>query len=232
MYQRFAAVYDAIYGFKNYAEEAEKIEDIVRAKSPNARTLLDVACGSGEHIRHLKDKFTCIGVDLSEDLIAVSREKLPDVEFLQGDMRTFDLGRSVDVVTCLFGAVGYMLSKDELWLAITNMAKHLSANGVLIVEPWLDKHSYKEGYYTLMTAETDTMKIARANTTKRDGDHSIIEFHFLVADANGTEHFTEIHRMGLFSKEDYLAAFSAAGLVAKFDEKGLMGRGLYLATRT
>src|SRR3954470_16047880 len=104
MYQRFAAVYDAIYSFKKYAEEAEKLKEIAFSRSPNAKTWLDVACGTGTHIEYLKTDFKCTGVDLSEDLLKLAREKHADVEFLAGDMRTFDLGRQFDVVSCLFGA--------------------------------------------------------------------------------------------------------------------------------
>jgi hypothetical protein len=83
-----------------------------------------------------------------------------------------------------------------------------------------------------MTAETEDMKIARANTTLREGNVSVIDFHFLVATSEGTEHFTELHRMGLFSQSDYLSALRAAGLNVEFDEVGLMDRGLYIALRS
>ena len=231
MYQRFAAVYDAMYSFKKYAEEAEKLIAIVDENVPRAKTLLDVACGTGEHIAHLKNRFQCVGGDISDELLEVARSKSPDIEFIKGDMRTFDLGRKFDVVSCLFGAIGYMLDQNDLTKALANMANHVENGGVLIVEPWLDKSSFKEGHYTLMTAETETMKIARANTTKREGSHSLIDFHFLVATTEGTEHFTEMHRMGLFSKDEYLSAFQAAGLSVHHDDSGLMGRGLFVAKR-
>ena len=232
MYKRFAAVYDAIYKFKNYAEEADALYSIAERHGVERRSLLDVACGTGEHILHLKSRFDCRGVDLSEELLEVAKEKNPGVEFFRGDMRTFDLDKQFDVVTCLFGAIGYMTDPGELKKACANLAKHTAPNGILIVEPWLDKENFKEGYCTIMTAETDTMKIARANTTKRDADCSVIEFHFLVADANGTEHFSETHRMGLFGKEDYLNALQACGLEVEHDEKGLIGRGLFIARRS
>ena len=35
----------------------------------------------------------------------------------------------------------------------------------------------------------------------------------------------------MFTDEDYRAAFEAAGLEVELDQKGLMGRGLYLGRR-
>ena len=80
-----------------------------------------------------------------------------------------------------------------------------------------------------MNAETETMKIARANTSRRDGDISIIDFHFLVASAEGTEYFHEEHRLGLYSRETYERAFAVNNLSTTFDEQGFLGRGLFVA---
>ena len=39
-----------------------------------------------------------------------------------------------------------------------------------------------------------------------------------------------MHEIGLFSDDQYRAAFAAAGMAATPDEKGLMDRGLYIGT--
>jgi hypothetical protein len=52
----------------------------------------------------------------------------------------------------------------------------------------------------------------------------------LVGTADGVEHFTEEHQLGLFSDGEHRAAFAAAGMTVAYDEKGLMGRGLYVGT--
>ena len=43
-----------------------------------------------------------------------------------GDMRTFNLGRQFDVVTCLFRSIGYMQTPIDLLHALVNMAGHLA----------------------------------------------------------------------------------------------------------
>ena len=57
---------------------------------------------------------------------------------------------------------------------------------------------------------------------------AVLLFHYLVGTPQGVEHFTERHELALFSHEEYLAAFRAAGLEVVYDEEGLMGRGLYI----
>ena len=42
-----AELYDAIYHFKNYQRESERLRNLIDRLVPGARTLLDVACGTG-----------------------------------------------------------------------------------------------------------------------------------------------------------------------------------------
>jgi hypothetical protein len=58
-----------------------------------------------------------------------------------------------------------------------------------------------------------------------------LTFHYLVGTPDGIEHFTEDHRMGMFTEGDCVAAFRAAGMEPEHDPEGLMGRGLYVGVR-
>ena len=139
MYDRSAALYDAIYqGIgKDYAAESAEIIDLIRARRPDASTLLDVACGTGGHLEHLRTVFTVEGLEASPHMAAIARTKLgPGVAVHEDDMRRFDLGRRFDAVTCLFSSIGYLRTPDELTQALTTMARHLVPGGVLVVDPW------------------------------------------------------------------------------------------------
>jgi len=54
MFLESPELYDAIYHFKNYGRECEILREIINAAVPGARTILDVACGTGEHAKFLK----------------------------------------------------------------------------------------------------------------------------------------------------------------------------------
>ncbi|MEA2551838.1 MAG: hypothetical protein QOJ65_14 [Fimbriimonadaceae bacterium] len=229
MFSRSAEIYDAVYAFKDYASEAEKVIKIVRDRNRDARTLLDVACGTGAHLQHLTTEFHCEGIDLDPGLLEVARKRLPDITFHQGDMRVFDLGKKYDVVTCLFSSIGYVGDEQGLKRAIGSFARHLNSDGVLVVEPWFSPDRFRVGHFNLMTGETPDLKIARANTSRIENGCSVMDFHYLVASADGVNHFEECHRLALFTSDQYRNAFVENGLDVDLDTEGLMGRGLYVA---
>lgn len=232
MFDRSQRLYDLVYGFKDYPAESRRLEELIAERQPGARSLLDVACGTGKHLVELRARFEHVeGLDLDEGLLAVARERLPDVTFHAGNMIAFDLGRRFDVVTCLFSAIGYAVTEEKLRAAITAMAAHVEPGGVLLVEPWLEPEVWVPGRLHLLTVDEPDVKISRATIAGLEGTVSILDFHYLVVTNDGAEHFSEHHEAGLFTREQMLGAFESAGLHAELDEKGLIERGLYIGTK-
>ena len=64
-----------------WGEELARLEELL-ASLPPARTL-DVACGTGFLTRHLRGDVT--GLDQSEAMLALARERVPDACFVRGD---------------------------------------------------------------------------------------------------------------------------------------------------
>jgi ubiquinone/menaquinone biosynthesis C-methylase UbiE len=115
-----------VYHWKDYAPgEAEKVrERLVELGVPDDGTprLLDVACGTGGHLVHLKQWFDVAACDLNAEMLLIARERLPGLPLWQSDMRTVSLSDSsrrsvpweqVDAVTCLFSSIGYLPDTDE-----------------------------------------------------------------------------------------------------------------------
>src|SRR4026207_2400263 len=98
MFSRSARLYDAVYAsIRDYPREAAELDRLIQERSPGARTLLDVACGTGAHLEHLAG-YEAEGLDLDPEMLAVARERLPKGAFHEGDMVDFVLGERFDVV--------------------------------------------------------------------------------------------------------------------------------------
>ena len=226
---RVTEYYDKIYGFKDYQAEASKLCDLAHkyGKADGSR-LLDVACGTGQHIAHLKHNFVVEGMDISEAMLAIARQRNPGVPLHLGDMMAFDLKSRFDVITCLFSSIGYTRTLGGFERAVRCMARHLAPGGLLVVEPWLTPEAWKPGTVHALMVDEPALKIARVNTSGVDGRLSFFDLHHLIGTSQGTEHVVERHELGLFTIDEMTAAFAAAGLTAEFDPVGLTGRGILL----
>ena len=232
MFGRSAHVYDLLYSFKDYEAEARDLVALIRERDPDARSLLDVACGTGKHLELLRASFPDVaGVDLDEGLLAIARQRLPDVPLTMADMRTVDLGRTFDAVTCLFSSVGYLCDAGELASAIGRMAAHLAPGGVLVVDGWVRPDAWWPGTHVQALAETaDGVAAARVARTWREGDRSVLDMRYLIATADdGFAQERERHELTLFTDAEYRRAFEAASLEPEVVPSPMQDRDRYVA---
>jgi SAM-dependent methyltransferase len=224
--------YDGFYGVKDYGAEAGAVFAVVDRLAPHATTLLDVACGTGRHLEYFVRRFRCEGSDLDETMLAAARRRLPDVPLTAADLVTIDLGRTFDVVTCLFSSIGYARTPERLQAAIGALAAHVNAGGVLVVEPWFVPERWDEfGRVNVHVAEHGATKAVRVITTSREGHVAVLRIHYVEATPGDIRTEDRREEFGLFTKEQYLDAVAAAGLEPGWDDYGLTGRGLVTGRR-
>lgn len=221
MFDKSAHLYDLTYSFKDYAGESTWVRNAIRARVPQATSLLDVACGTGKHLEHLRGEFDCQGLDLNPEFVEIAQQRT-GVRVHGASMDSFDIDERFDAVVCLFSSIGYT---GDLPGAIGSMAHHLNPGGVLIVEPWLRPEQWVPGHVQVLDQESDGMRLVRMTTSKVEGSQSILEMHYLVGSPSGIEHLIETHRLTLFSLAEYESAFLASALTFEFDQDGPIGRG-------
>lgn len=231
-YRQSAQVYDALSRGKDYAAAAARLHELVQRLTPRASSLLDVACGTGRHLEYLKAHYHVEGFDLSPEMLEIARKRCPDTPLHAANFQDFELGRVFDVVTCLFGAIGYAKTVENLERAIQCMARHVGGGGMLIVEPWVTPERYLADRIVFDTVNDPDLKVARIYVSRREGRLSTYDIEFLVATQAGVTHFSEHEQLGLFSREEYLAALHGAGLtVTEEDAEGLFGYGLFVGVK-
>jgi len=234
VYDQSAELYDIVYQNmgKDYPAEAARIHELAgEYKKSTGTSLLDVACGTGLHTGELAKHYQVEGLDLAADMLAVARRKHPGIPFHEGDMRSFELDRQFDVVTCLFSSIGYMQTVADLEQAVATMDRHLKPGGVLLVEPWFSPEDWKPGSLYASLIDQPELKIARMSHSGREGKLSTFTFYFMVGTPAGVRTFSEDHVMALFTEEEYLHAFRSCGLDVSYDTEGVYGRGLYIGVK-
>jgi SAM-dependent methyltransferase len=237
VYDKSATIYDLLYvgsGIKNYPAEAAELHRIIREACPAAKTLLDVACGTGAHLIEMQRWYMVEGVDVSPAMLAVARTRLPGVPLREADMRTLDLGKTFDAVTCLFSSIGYMHDPGELRAAVARLAAHVAPGGVLIIDGWVRPDQWRDNFRPDHpdVAHDSEVTVVRLSFSRREGSITDLEMHHLVQTEAGIEYFMETHRLRLTKTDDYVSAVTDAGLKVRVIPDYMPNRDRIVGTRS
>jgi SAM-dependent methyltransferase len=234
MFTASAEFYDLIYStFKDYPAEAAQIAALLRRLNPRCRTVLDVACGTGEHARLLGEHgFVVDGVDLDPAFVRIAGRKNPTGRFAEADMGDFHLSRRYDAVLCLFSSIGYLQTLDRVRRALTCFREHLTPAGIIVVEPWFGPGALDPTRVVRNTGEANGIRVSRVSRIEVAESLSRLIFDYEITDATGTRRANEVHTLGLFEPSEMRRAFQDAGFNVDYDPKGLTDRGLYVGSAT
>jgi len=230
LFTKLAKYYDFIYGFKNYEEEAQEIKSLIeKLKTSKGNSLLDVACGTGKHLYFLKDAFKCMGVDISDEMLKIARKHIPDIELKKSDMVHMNLGQKFDIITCLFSAINYVKTYDNLKKTCENFAHHLKQGGVAIIEPWVKFPLHKVAY----PYDDGNTQITKLFLFKMKRNLAVFDFHYLIAEKNQhVQYFQDHHELGVFDMDKTLKIMTQSGFKASyFPHKQTHEQGLYIGVK-
>ena len=98
---------------------------------------LELAVGTGRiALPLMKAGVRVDGIELSKDMVDRMREKPggDQVEVVMGDMSRVTTGRSYGLVYLVFNTIGNLLTQDDQLRCFENAARHLTDDGVFVVE--------------------------------------------------------------------------------------------------
>jgi len=234
MFHEMAPYYDTYLADKDYRRESRIIESIARRYGhSHGRSWLDVGCGTGQHLVHLRKHHSVMGIDQSPEMLRVARRRLPATSLRVGDVRTFRLRRRFDVVSCLFGVFGHLENERDVRRALARIAAHLVPGGVAIVEPWVDPGHYRAGLIHLVARDEPFTKAVRLSYSSRRGDRLVVRSHYLLATrGRPIRHYEEVNIGLMVSPRRLVEMMESAGLRARFRKRGLLPeRGLLIGVK-
>lgn len=232
MFSSSADIYDALYAFRDMRAETERALSLLRryARRP-LRSALDVGCATGDHAAFLVDAGLddVQGLDIDRRLVAAARKKHSQLRIHHADFLSSRLGRTYDAIVSFYGVIAYVRTARRLTTFAQNVARHLAPGGVALIEPWHLAGAYAPGP-TARHVLTPEVAIARASVARRSGSTVRLDVHYVIARGARARHVHEVHRLGLFTREQHLDAFRQAGLRARWLRESPSGRGCLVAT--
>src|SRR5580698_9446935 len=97
-YDPLAKFYDRL--MSDSSIRSKRIIRCIERYGSGASSLLELGCGTGAVLAGLSAIGSLAGLDISPNMLDVARARLPDAQFIQGDISSFDLGRKFDVIVC------------------------------------------------------------------------------------------------------------------------------------
>ena len=111
------------------------LRNLVRERFSHARSWLDLCCGSGWLLKFAgREGFETFGVDRSRHQLQWARKNAPKARLICADVRNYSLDRQVDVITCTFDSLNYLMRKNDLLRALRTARRHLDAAGVFVFD--------------------------------------------------------------------------------------------------
>lgn len=132
-YDIFAKFYDSVMGDR--IAEASHIEKLIKKYNPAAKKILELGCGTGTFLKYFFDRdYDVAGIDLSKEMLAIARQKLPNADLSHQSMTIFSLPEKYDAILCLFDSINHLLDYKDWEKTFSRASFHLNKNGVFIFD--------------------------------------------------------------------------------------------------
>lgn len=134
-----AEFYDFMRNFRDYDLEAKFAADVISRSSPNAKNILDIFCGTGQHAIKMAERgYTVTGIDASRDMLNIAQSKTDSAGVLVSyectDIKGFKPQEQYDASYCLGYTFLYMLTHNDVLDFFHTVSKVLVPGGMLLVD--------------------------------------------------------------------------------------------------
>ena len=204
LYNELAPYYD-LFNFNDYKKQTSFVTKIINKefysrKTKNNIKILDLACGTGEHIKILKRKFEIEGIDVNKGMVKKAKSKNPTNMIKEGNICNLNLKYNYyDVVVCFSSSIQYILSEKDLESFFKKVKKSLKNQGIFIFDMAYCKEKWIEGYVGIRTVVRDGLQIAEIFKSRSKNNISYYDPIYLINNNGRFRFYIDNHKIYLFS---------------------------------
>jgi trans-aconitate methyltransferase len=216
MYSEIADWWPLLSRPEEYEEEAGFFtRTLIEVSDEPPRTILELGSGGGNNASHMKADLDMTLVDLSPNMLEVSKRINPDCEHIVGDMRTIRLDREFDAVF-IHDAIDYMTSTRDLASAVETAFIHTKPGGVALFCPDHIRETFKPSTeHGGSDADGRGLRYLQWTWDPDPHDSSCVtDYAYLLRDRDGSVSVLhDRHECGLFGSEEWNAILEGVGFV-------------------
>lgn len=125
------------------SHECDFIEECVRRYSDiKVASILDIACGTGIHLRELARRgYDVTGLDKSKEMVGFVMRKSGSerlqMKCVRSSMKEFKFGRKFECAICMLDSFRYLLTDEDILSHLKSAAYVLEPGGLYILDLWM-----------------------------------------------------------------------------------------------
>lgn len=204
MYNKdFAIIYN-----KEWSKFSETMAENVLKITPCRDSVLDLGCGTGNFLKRLEKHFKrTVGIDISENMIAIARKNCKRTDFFIKSVTDFKLNEKFDLITCNFDMINHLDTIKD-WEKMFKLAyKHLNNDGIFLFDI-NTIFKFKKLDFIEHTRENENYKFI-SKDTKIDENH--VRMNIQVFDKNGKKVAYVDEVESFYDEEKIKASLNNAG---------------------
>ena len=140
LYTDLSGYYDLMCADIDYAAQSHAIQRLQQIFGNGSKRHLDLACGTGPHVRHFIDfGYQSSGLDINQPMLDLAQVRCPEAQFSLQDMSSFAVAEPLDLITCFLYSIHYNADLDKLKACVERIHQALNSGGLLCFNG-VDKH--------------------------------------------------------------------------------------------
>lgn len=212
-YSVLADIYDIVMSDVDYETWADYIDEIILMHQPTARSILELACGTGTIALSLEelDCYEITATDGSADMIRIAQKKAAKadsrIDFHTMNFLNLSFEKTFDVVYMVFDSINYLHTKEEIIQLHQEVKKILNPGGIFVYDFTTPRNSRKAIRFLNNEKKTINGQIRYRRGSSFNAKERIHTnlFHIEKLDEESgevLEKFEEQHRQKIYTLEE------------------------------
>lgn len=197
LYTDLSGYYDLMCVDIDYPAQSNAIHRLQQIFGNGETAHLDLACGTGPHVRHFIDfGYASSGLDINQPMLDIAATRCPEAQFTLQDMGSFEVSAPLDLITCFLYSIHYNAGIEGLKMCMASVHRALKSGGVFCFNA-VDKDKIDNGLFVKHSAkqESDLFTFRSGWHYSGKGEKQSLRLSIEKTNADGTQVWNDEHPM-------------------------------------
>ena len=197
LYTDLSGYYDLMCADIDYQAQSHCIQRLQQLFGNAGKRHLDLACGSGPHVRHFLDAgYASSGLDINQPMLDRAALRCPEARFSCQDMCGFVVDQPLDLITCFLYSIHYSASIERLAACLASVHDALAVGGVFCFNAVDKQHIDNASFVSHHAEHADgRFRFSSGWHYCGEGERQSLRLHIERSHAGQTEVWRDEHPM-------------------------------------